>query len=559
MPWIPTQWTNRYASTSVRGKIVATESKPREDTERIEDDYDEYGDDPSKFIGTVLSIEGVVDRVIGFLSPKERHRSCILVSKVWRDAVRNGVHVPLALRIEDIEVDSHDGHKAGKVVPHHTRHHQHPNSFQAYGDPNNNNNNDEIIRYPLHAIGKLPSWVAARTTKLVLVLRFVRKHASQYDLNDFLFYQGRPCWFLHRFHNLQDLTILTEFASDQFVSILSPPTNTTAMFQTTRTAGIPSLKRIHFEETNVSNWRNSYLQRFVELAPNLEVLHVRENMKWKWNVGSKFFQAEDIRDLLPLSKSLKALVLFNRPNIRGNFEEFLAEMPLLQSWDIYNSFLYMGDCPRTLGLIPQKFEDNSYRWVDLNDHPHFVKYARDEAEFILTMQDVLVPWYLGLNDVNIHPWKHKIAHMIGYIDAIMREYFETDDQFLAHRPPRPYRLPTLGNLLEVDTSLVSKSGDSWSGSSQKHANYCCATRNKTKLQNYQKVVRPCMKLYYHEFIYFCDSHAMGAGYSKFQEFRQKQELKRFIKRITRAEDSYSKGSLVWFRQSTKGKDFSVLV
>jgi hypothetical protein len=294
-----------------------------------------------------------------------------------------GGQFPLTLHIEDTVIDRSD--KAGDIIGSHC--------YQYDED------RGETFRYPLHAIGRLPSWVAARTTKLVLVLRFLKRHASQYDLNDFLFYKGRPLCFLDRFLNLQDLTILSEFASDQFVSILSPPATIIR-----QRVGIPSLKKIQYEETNVSNWRNSYLQTFVELAPNLEILQVRENMKWKWKERSIFFRAENICDLLPLSGSLQELVLFNRPNICGSFEVFLAEMPLLNSWDIHNSLLEMGDCPRTMGRVPQTFKDNAYRWVDLNEHPHFIHYARDEVEFLLTMQDILVTWFLGLDDVNIHGW-----------------------------------------------------------------------------------------------------------------------------------------------------------
>ena len=490
----------------------------------------------SDTIGDVLSIEGVLDRVIGYLPSKQRHRSCILVSKLWRHVVMEGSRFPLSLRIEDTLLDRID-----ETVP------------QEGYRCEDNEDRDETFLYPLYAIGDLPSWVAARTTKLVLVLRFSRRYSSKYDLNDFLTHQGRHSWFLDRFRNLEDLTILSEFASDQFVSILSPPS---AMVRP-RTR-IPSLKKIQYEETNVSNWRNSYLNTFVELAPNLESLKVRENMRWKWKEGSIFFRAEDIRDLLPLSGSLRELVLFNRPNIRGTFEEFLTNMPLLNSWDIYNSLLDMGNCPRTLRRIPQTFENNAYRCVDLNEHPHFVHYVRSEAEFILTMQDILVPWFLRLDDVNIHPWKKRIPDMVGYLDAIMKEYFETEDQFFENRPSRPYRLPTLANLLEVDTSAVCSAGSV--GGGRKHGNYCYASRTETKLKNYHRAVRPCMELYYDEFLFYCDSRSFGVGYSKLQKLQQRRELKRLVKRITRVEDHYRKGvAAVWFGQVSKGKDFSVLV
>jgi len=481
----------------------------------------------SNVIEDVLSIEGIVERVMSYLPSRQRHRTCILVSKLWRKVVMNGNQLPLSLRIDDTGFDRASKSKGSCCYDH---------------------DGDETFVYPLYAIGNLPSWVATRTTKLVLVLRFARKHASKYDLNDFLTYQGRPWWFLDRFRNLQDLTIISEFAADQFVSILSPP-------PTTIRRGIPSLKRIHYEETNVSNWRNSYLKSFVELAPNLEILKIRENMRWKWKEESIFFRADEICDLLPLSGSLRELVLFNRPNIRGNFSKFLQEMPFLESWDIYNSLLDMGDYPRTKGRLPQTFEDNTCRLVDLNEHPHFVHYARNEAEFLLMMQDLLVPWLLGLDDANLHPWKNQIPHMVGYLDAIMKEYFETDDQFFENRPLRPYRLPTLANLLEVNTSTIEGS----LGGGRKHSNYCYASRNKTKLKNYYRAVRPCMELYYDEFLYYCDSHSFGIGYSKLQKLYQRRELNRLVKRITRVEDQYRKGTVVWFGQASKCKDFSVLV
>lgn len=491
----------------------------------------------SDAIGSALAIDGVLDRVMGYLSSKQRHQTCVLVSKQWKKAVVEGSHFPLSLRIEDTVYDVTD-----KTLP--------PNGYCCKDEKDN-----ETFVYPLYAIGNLPSWVAAKTTKLVLVLRFARKFSSKYDLNDFWIYQGRPSWFLDRFRNLQELTIISEFASDQFVSILAPPP---AMIrQRTR---IPSLKKIHYEETNVSNWRNSYLKTFVELAPNLESLIVRENMRWKWKEGSLFFQAEHINDLLPLSGSLRKLILFNRPNIRGNFGKFLAKMPHLQSWDIFKSRMNMGYFPRTVGRIPrpQTFEDNAYRKVDLNEHPHFVHYALSEAEFILTMQDVLVPWFLGLDDANIHPWKNKIPDMVGYLDTIMKEYFEADDQFSESRPARPYRLPTLSNLLEVDTSVLCNNAPYFYGG-RKHGNYCCASRTKTKLQNYHHVVRPCMELYYNEFVYYCEARSLGGGYSKLQKLQQKRELKRLVKNVTRVEDHYRKGVGFWFGKVPKGKDFGILV
>jgi hypothetical protein len=139
----------------------------------------------------------------------------------------------------------------------------------------------------------------------------------------------------------------------------------------------------------------------------------------------------------------------------------------------------------------------------------------------------------------------------------MKEYFENDDQFFESRPFRPYRLPTLANLLEVDTSVVS-TADSLGGG-RKHASYCCASRNKTKLENNHRVVRPCMQLYYDKFLYYCDSDSFGVWYSQFQEPHQRRKLKRLIKRISRVEDHYRKRTVVWFGQASKGKDFSVLV
>ncbi|OEU06868.1 hypothetical protein FRACYDRAFT_252768 [Fragilariopsis cylindrus CCMP1102] len=107
--------------------------------------------------------------------------------------------------------------------------------------------------------------------------------------------------------NADIIYYLFGIALDQYVSILS--TNNV------NGSGIATLKSIVYEETNVSNWRQSNLKAFVKLAPNLESLILRENMYWKWNNDGRFLQQDSLQELLPLRNSLQKLVLFNRLNI----------------------------------------------------------------------------------------------------------------------------------------------------------------------------------------------------------------------------------------------------
>jgi len=368
---------------------------------------------------------------------------------------------------------------------------------------------------------------------------------------------------------LQDLTIFSEFALDQYVSVLSTNKNNS------NGGGIPTLKRIQYEETNVSNWRVTDLKTFVELAPNLEYLLVRENMHWEWEDDSIYLPADDIKELLPLSKSLRELVLFNRLNIIGNFEEFVTRMPLLKSWDIScnnstnfsiidgdnnrsgtssNFSTGMGNLPPTYGRERrQTYDDNSYRGCDLNNmEKHYPKYVKDEAEFIVIMQEVLVHWFVGLNDINIHPWSGNIVTMVKYLDAIIDEYFGNRFLiFIEDRPVRPYDLPSFENLLLKTIGndngrcigQLANEGEEGGrgGAGGKYAIYCSVySRKKLIIRNYERSIKPCFKLYHKEFTSYFRGDGLGYTYNTSQRLYQRYQLWRLVKRVSHVYDHRSR-------------------
>jgi hypothetical protein len=497
----------------------------------------------------------IVSRIIQYLPPKQQHRCCTLVSKLWNNVIVNGGCGPLTLRIEDV------------IIKH-----------KKLEDDDDNKNGEDMmmIRIPLYSIGNLPSYVAARTTKLILVLKLAKEHASKYNLNDFVFDSKngkKQSYFLDRFTILQDLTIFSEFALDQYVSILSTSSSNNSNNNNKNNnggnGGISTLKRIQYEETNVSNWRQSYLKTFVKLAPNLEILILRENMYWKWNNDGRFLQIDSLNELLPLSKSLKELVLFNRLNIviDGNetLNDFINKMPLLKSWDINCNNPTNTSIPitttnnnngnntggRMMGvgnLRPQTYNDNSYRGYDLNDRDqHYYKYVEEEVEFIIIMQDVIVRWFIGLNDINSHPWgdgtSKSIFLMVRYLDALVYEFFGNSQYiFDEERPNRPYILPSLQNLL-LETSGGCGGGPRCTdgvggrGGAMSYPKYCSSySRNKIILRNYHRVIKPCIKIYHKEFKLYLKGNGFGYKYNTCQRLHQQYQLWRLTKRISHVYD-----------------------
>eukprot|EP00536_Pseudo-nitzschia_multiseries_P011900 jgi/Psemu1/30445/gm1.30445_g len=532
-------------------------------------------------VRAALSIEEIVERVIGYLPSKQQQRVCPLVSKLWKRVVTESKLFPLVLCIEAARSNHNHNHNhnhhTNRRHPRRTKHNRGRGSNRnrdrsrnrngtklLHGDEDDGENeNDEVFLFPLQDVGNLPPAVAARTTKLILVLKFLREHASGIDLNDFCFCEGRPCPFLRRFTNLQDLTIVSEYAADQFVSILGPPppSPSASAYEDEDRLRIPSLRRIHYEETNASNWRSSTLRAFVEIAPNLEILVLRENILRRWDLRDPLFPAESLADLLPLAGSLRELVLFNRHNLRGNFVHFLERMPLLDSWDVFCFGISMGRWPVVCGKESyQTFEDNAYRGVNVNEPSHFVELLKDETEFLLTLQEMVVSWFLKLDDPNLHPWRTRIPTMVGYLDALVWEYFE--GRFYEHRPERPHTLPSLRNLLEVTdasppTASLSSSPPLLPARpvvGHKYSGYCTVSKRETQRRNFYRVVRPCMEVYQREFLYYTDVDR----YNVFQVLRQRWQLKRLVRRISLVGDRY-RCRAAWFEATPERDGFDVLV
>ena len=589
----------------------------------------EYDDDAAKDTtkeskGVLQVMEDIVGRVLGYLPPQQQRTSCRLVSKLWNHVITTGRGVrfggpPITLRIEDIGIDNADNVCSSDTNTN-TNTNTKNNRFkrrrrwgrrrkQQHGDEDDDNNDRScrnIHRVPLHKVGKIPSWVAEQTTTLILVLKPVKDYTSEYDLNDFCFEKNehnntkkkQQSYFLDRFPLIEDLTIYTEFAFDMYVSILS----------TTINRPLVHLKRIRYEETNVSNWRITHLKTFARMAPNLESLILRENMHWRWKGDDdheKFLPAESIQELLPLSKSLQELVLFNRLNVVGNFEEFVSKMPLLKSWDVScnnstnissivpdddhdnnnntndlghthttnNSKWVMGSLPSTYRREkPQSYLDNSYRGYDLNSRrgkeKNYIKFVKDEAEFIVIMQDVIVRWFVfGLDDIAIHPWvttttgekknrndrnNHNtnthIHQLVRYMDVLIEEYFGNPRLiFNRRRPDRPYGLPKFDNLLLETTGHGRKKlnqrnvagirNGGGGNNTHKYSKYCSSySTNKVILSNYEKAIRPCIKLYHKEFNAYLRGNAARYKYNAAQRLYQRCQVLRLANRISHVYD-----------------------
>ncbi|OEU17867.1 hypothetical protein FRACYDRAFT_238295 [Fragilariopsis cylindrus CCMP1102] len=526
----------------------------------------------------VAEAEVAIKHVLSLNADIQQHRTCTLVSKLWNTViVTNGGCSTLTLRIEDVVIITNINKNKKKT--------------DDDEDKEEEEEDDEMrmIRIPLHSIGRLPSYVTTKTTKLILVLKLSKEHESKYNLNDFMFdgkSNNKQIYFLDRFPILQDLIIYSEFALDQYVSILSTnPKNN----------GIATLKSIVYEETNVSNWRQSNLQAFVKLAPNLESLILRENMYWKWNNDGRFLQQDSLQELLPLRNSLRKLVLFNRLNIvidnDNSFNSFISQMPLLKSWDLSCNNPTNTSIPIIVLTTPttttttnninnddnnnstinknmkqQTYDDNSYRGYDLNDrNKHYYKYVEEEVEFIIIMQDVIVRWYIELHDIHTHPWgdgtRNHILLMIRYLDALVHEFFGNSQYiFDEERPNRPYILPSLQNLLLETTSTAGGGGGGGGGGGTLYPKYCSSySRNKIILHNYHQVVKPCIQIYHKEFKLYLEGNGFGYKYNTCQKLHQRYQLWRLTKRISHVYD-YNR-SIIMIRRSRKYRNtgFTVLV
>lgn len=295
-------------------------------------------------VESVLTNKDLLVQVFSFL-PMNDIQACGFVSKIFYQVIEK--EIPLKLRIED----------RGKNLLWIFR-----PSWKL--DKHGRSDRDEMV-CPFFKIGSIPPKTRKRVNELTLVMRLVQERLDDYDLESMVD-------ILKDFTNLEYLRVMSSLGpGDTFCSLFQHK----SYFPQLRTVFIsgycldvlganhPGLvrhpdgewlaKEFHFRT------RGSTLQDIVQAAPNIEHLEICSEAS-----GS------NLRDLIPLSKSLRKFRFTGQKPIRGDLDDFLTNMPLLHSWDLRNKIMLVEERYAHLDTLSKNLDA-----LSILEAPKYINYS----------------------------------------------------------------------------------------------------------------------------------------------------------------------------------------